>query len=77
RLSLVAKNTSNGVVITDARGNIEWINDGFTRLSGYTFAEAVGKKPGQLLQGKATDRATVLRIAHALRHRQLFLEVLA
>ncbi|WP_081136847.1 EAL domain-containing protein [Halomonas sp. BC2] len=76
RLSLVAKNTSNGVVITDARGNIEWINDGFTRLSGYTFAEAVGKKPGQLVQGKATDRATVLRIAHALRHRQHFEEEL-
>ncbi|GGW50613.1 bifunctional diguanylate cyclase/phosphodiesterase [Vreelandella hamiltonii] len=76
RLSLVARNTSNGVVITDARGNIEWINDGFTRLSGYTFAEAVGKKPGQLVQGKATDRATVLRIAHALRHRQHFEEEL-
>ena len=76
RLSMVAKNTSNGVVITDAKGNIEWINDGFTRLSGYTFEEAVGKKPGKLVQGSATDKATVRRIAHALRDRQRFEEEL-
>ncbi|WP_404378020.1 EAL domain-containing protein [Vreelandella aquamarina] len=76
RLSMVAKNTSNGVVITDASGKVEWVNDGFTRLSGYTFEESVGKKPGHLLQGKATDRATVLRIAHALRYRQRFEEEL-
>ncbi|GGC80770.1 bifunctional diguanylate cyclase/phosphodiesterase [Vreelandella lutescens] len=76
RLSMVAKNTSNGVVITDANGNIEWINDGFTRLSGYTFEEAVGQKPGKLVQGSATDHATVRRIAHALRHRQRFEEEL-
>lgn len=76
RLSMVAKNTSNGVVITDAQGNIEWINDGFTRLSGYTFDEAIGKKPGKLVQGSATDSATVRRIAHALRYRQRFEEEL-
>lgn len=76
RLSMVAKNTSNGVVITDAQGNIEWINDGFTRLSGYSFEEAVGKKPGKLVQGSATDHATVRRIAYALRHRQRFEEEL-
>ncbi|WP_404463324.1 EAL domain-containing protein [Vreelandella aquamarina] len=74
RLSMVAKNTSNGVVITDANGKIEWINDGFTRLSGYTFEEAVGKKPGQLVQGSATEPDTVKRIAHALQHRQRFEE---
>ncbi|WP_161491462.1 PAS domain-containing protein [Vreelandella lionensis] len=76
RLSMVAKNTSNGVVITDAHGKVEWINDGFTRLSGYSFEEIVGKKPGQLVQGKATDRSTTQRIAHAIRHRQRFEEEL-
>jgi len=76
RLSMVAKNTSNGVVITDAHGKVEWINDGFTRLSGYSFEEIVGKKPGQLVQGKATDRSTTQRIAHAIRHRQHFEEEL-
>jgi PAS domain S-box-containing protein len=39
KLSLVASSTSNSVIITNAKGEIEWVNDGFTRLSGYTFEE--------------------------------------
>jgi PAS domain S-box-containing protein len=39
KLSLVASRTSNSVIITDASGNIEWVNEGFTRLTGYKFDE--------------------------------------
>ena len=38
------------VVITDARGIIEWANRSFTSLSGYTVAEAVGRDLGRLVQ---------------------------
>ncbi|MFQ5649590.1 MAG: response regulator [bacterium] len=39
KLSLVASEPDNGVMIANAEGEIEWINAGFTRLSGYTLEE--------------------------------------
>lgn len=61
-LSLVANETDNSVLITDAKGLIEYTNPGFTRLTGYTLDEVKGKKPGDILQGKLTDPETVKRI---------------
>lgn len=59
RLAMVASRTSNAVVITDAAGKIEWANDGFNRITGYTLAEVLGKKPGSFLQGPLTDPVTI------------------
>lgn len=39
KLSIVASKTSNAVVIANKYGNIEWINEGFTRLFGYEYDE--------------------------------------
>ncbi len=39
KLSLVARETDNAIVITDSKGTIEWVNEGFTRMYGYTFKE--------------------------------------
>ena len=37
KLSIVARETDNAVAIADATGEIEWVNEGFTRLFGYTL----------------------------------------
>jgi len=58
RLSLVASKTTTGVIITDAEGRFSWVNKAFERLSGYTLDEVIGRTPGELLQGPATDPAT-------------------
>jgi PAS domain S-box-containing protein len=50
RLALVAKHTDNAVLITDVAGRIEWVNEGFTRISGYSLDEVLGKTPGSILQ---------------------------
>lgn len=39
KLSLVARETDNAITIFDAEGNLEWINEGFTRLLGYNLEE--------------------------------------
>jgi PAS domain S-box-containing protein len=39
KLSIVASKTSNSVMITNPVGEIEWVNEGFTRLTGYTIEE--------------------------------------
>jgi len=59
KLAMVANNTSNAVIISDTEGRIEWTNAGFTRITGYTFDEAKGKRPGDLLKGPLTDPATI------------------
>jgi PAS domain S-box-containing protein len=62
RLSLVANNTDNSVIITDANGITEYVNDGFTKMTGFQASEIIGKKPGKLLQGEDTDQQTIQRI---------------
>jgi PAS domain S-box-containing protein len=59
KLALVAAKTDNAVIITDDHGRIEWVNEGFTRISEYVLDDVKGKKPGSFLQGPETDRATV------------------
>ncbi|OIQ20168.1 MAG: hypothetical protein BM557_05730 [Flavobacterium sp. MedPE-SWcel] len=57
-LSLIAEKNINAVVISDKEGRIEWVNASFSKMSGYTVEELIGKKPGYLLQGPETNPAT-------------------
>lgn len=43
KLSLVASKTDNAIVIMDPHGEVEWINDGYIRMYGYTFSELLLK----------------------------------
>ena len=43
---------ANAVFITDSDGNIDWVNEAFTKLSGYTLAEVCGKTPQVFKSGK-------------------------
>jgi len=71
-LSLVAKNTVNAVIITDKENRITWINEGFTKITGYSAMEAIGKKPGNLLQGKRTNARKVHYMAEKMRRGEDF-----
>lgn len=70
KLSLVAKYTDNAVVITDPKSRIEWVNEGFTRVTGYTLEEAQGRVPGHFLQGPETDPKTVDRVRAAVKREE-------
>ncbi|HTE31527.1 MAG TPA: PAS domain S-box protein [Chryseolinea sp.] len=74
KLSLVASKTSNSVVITDADDHIEWVNEGFVSMTGYTLQEVRGLNPGHFLQGLETDRGTVKRIQEKLQKQESFTE---
>ena len=66
RLSMVAKNTSNAVMITDADHKIIWVNEGFTAITGYTPEECIGQWPGDLLKSENTDPNTLREIRETL-----------
>ena len=44
-LSYAVEQGPTGVVITDAAGNIEYVNSKFVETTGYTLAESLGKNP--------------------------------
>jgi diguanylate cyclase (GGDEF)-like protein/PAS domain S-box-containing protein len=47
----ILENISEGVVITDSLGNIEWTNNAFNEITGYSMKEAVGRKINLLKSG--------------------------
>lgn len=48
----VFENAMDGIMITDEKGTILSINDAFTRITGYTPEEAIGKNPRILKSGR-------------------------
>lgn len=74
KLATVASLTVNAVIVTDAEGRINWVNKGFERITEYSFDEVMGKKPGDFLQGLATDSSTVLRMSECIKRGDGFRE---
>lgn len=44
--------SADGVIITDRKGVIQYVNPGFTQTTGYSASEAVGQTPSLLKSGK-------------------------
>ncbi len=49
RFATALERTINGVIITDPRGYIRWVNSGFCRITEFSREEVIGNKPGELL----------------------------
>lgn len=52
KLELAVRQSPVSITITDADGHIEFVNQQFTRLSGYSQEEVIGRKPSILKSGK-------------------------
>ena len=63
RLAQVVKHTDNAVLITDPALRITWVNEGFTRVTGYLPQEARGRTPGELLGSGKADPEVLQRLA--------------
>ncbi|QHL88459.1 PAS domain S-box protein [Nibribacter ruber] len=72
KLSFIAKETINGVLIIHLDGALHWINDAFTRMMGWTLDEVKGKTPSSLMNGPDTDLATIDQVHAHMDSRQPF-----
>lgn len=67
QLAMVAKHTTNSVIITDAKGLIVWINQAFTDTTGFTLADILGKKYSHFLQCKETSAVSIQLLEDAIK----------
>lgn len=56
RLSLVASANKKGVVFVGMDGKIFWSNEGFSKQTGYSIPEIIGKTPIEICRGPFSDR---------------------
>ncbi|MDX6192107.1 PAS domain S-box protein [Flavobacterium sp. Fl-318] len=66
-LSSIADKNISAVIICDKEGKIEWANSSFTTMTGYSNEELIGKSPGRLLQGEATNSETIAYLKNQIR----------
>ncbi len=70
-----AREWPDALLVTDARGVIEYVNPAFERLTGYKSAEVLGRTPALLKSGRqdsAFYRRLWLRLRHGQPYRGIF-----
>ncbi|GAA4330941.1 hypothetical protein GCM10023149_36490 [Mucilaginibacter gynuensis] len=71
-LSLVASSTTGGVIINDHNGNVEWINNGFEKITGYNINDVRGRHLGDVVKGELTDFSIIERTRELSKNKQSF-----
>jgi PAS domain S-box-containing protein len=66
RLIAIVERAGSAVIISDPNGRIEWVNQGFVRLTGYPIDAVVGRQPDDVLCGEKTDPAARAALCAAI-----------
>ena len=72
KLSLIARETATAVSIIERDGLISWINAAYTKLTGYRFEEAHGRKNSALLCGPESDCTVFAKMKECFYRNQSF-----
>ncbi len=67
---MIANLTINGVVLTDATGSIQWINNGFERMTGYVLNEVLGKELPDFLCQPGAGREAIMYLENCMLNRK-------
>lgn len=70
QLSLVASKVDNGVVMSNAKDEVVWVNDGFENITGYSLADVESKFLGEVLKGKLSRKMSNEQMDQLLRENQ-------
>lgn len=72
QLSLVANKVNNGVVISDNKSSIIWINSATEIITGYSLADFKGRKLEDVIRGKDTDLNVIHKARELTRDKKPF-----
>jgi PAS domain S-box-containing protein len=72
-LKILLENSYDSIIITDCTEDtlIIYANKAFSKLTGYTSSEVIGKTP-KILQGSATDKHVIADLIDALKNNSPF-----
>jgi diguanylate cyclase (GGDEF)-like protein/PAS domain S-box-containing protein len=70
RLAMVAQQTTNVVIMSDPQGHVTWVNPAFEKVTGYQFADIVGKPPASLLHFHGSSPEASQKLTRALANKQ-------
>lgn len=68
KLSVVARDTENAVIIMNAKGEFEWVNHAFTRIFGFTFEELTSKVSTNMIS-ETTPQYIVDKFNYCIEHK--------
>lgn len=67
KFTKVAQKISSIIILCNANNQINWVNDAFVKLTGFTLKEVSGKQPGSILKGAETSKETLDRIGRVIK----------
>ncbi|MGB6308928.1 MAG: PAS domain S-box protein, partial [Steroidobacteraceae bacterium] len=66
RLIAIVERAGSAVIISDPKGRIEWVNQGFTRLTGYAAGAVAGRQQDEVLCGDQANPAARAALRSAI-----------
>jgi len=70
KLSLIIKQTANSVILVTPKGEIEWANDSFEKLYGYSFDEYINKYGSNFIQASFNKTDIAEKFDFLLKHKK-------
>lgn len=59
KLSIAAKSSQTGIVISNPNFEIEWVNESFEKITGYSNTELIGRVPSEILKANKHSAALI------------------
>ena len=72
KYAFVTKHTNSSVLILDENARVESVNDAFTRITGYSAEEVIGKFPLDVLGGPATTDEERAKLINGIKSQRPF-----
>jgi|GEM_PF-2252378 len=71
-LSIVAQSSKDMIVIADKNDQITWVNEAFTEITGYTYREALGRVPADLIRSPNANPVTEQLLVEKVKNKESF-----
>lgn len=72
KLSFVASKINSGVIIYDSENKVNWTNQAYEKITGFTFKDIEGKRLGDLICGPKTDKNLIDKARSLTQNKQSF-----
>lgn len=75
-MAVIAEKTTNAIMITNSKEEIEWVNEGYEKLTGFSFEEVVNKKPKILTDPNEKNFNAIAEMRESFSKKETFISEL-